>query len=158
MPRGRSGSVVRLLSQPTEVRNLYADHRANVIATTEPPAASYLRRRARETAAKEFMAEHGRGLLPTNVLPSDYVYSPHELGVAKRRARQVAAEVSAWGEPEYNVLPPAPPDTYIEYDRRGRPKSVCDRFTNMCYSIGSFFGRGGTRRIAKRSKKYSRKT
>ena len=156
MPRGRSGSVVRLLSQPTEIRELDPNHRSLTAASSESSFAAHLRRRARENAAKEFMAEHGRGLLPTNTLPSDYVYSPHELAAAKRRAKQVAAEVLAMGPPRYNGPQPAPPDTYVEYDRRGRPKSVCDRFTNMCYSIGSFF-RGGTRRIAKRSKKYSRK-
>ena len=39
---------------------------------------------------------------------------------------------------------------YFEYDQRGRPKSFCDRLSNMCYSIGGFFGRGGTRRLKRK--------
>ena len=153
----RRRSVVRLLSQP-EVEYLDPNHRAYVAATTQSPYNEARARRNRANTARNWMTVLGRGLRrdERGLLPRNLGYTPHGRGMAREQAEMLAREVAELGPPQYNVPQPAPPETYVEYDRRGRPKSVCDRFTNMCYSIGSFF-RGGTRRVAKRSKKYSRK-
>ena len=88
MSRRRSGSVVRLFSQPTAVRDLDPNHKAYVAATTQSPYNEARARRSRANTARNWMTVLGRGLRrgENEGFPDGLAYTPHGRGVARERA------------------------------------------------------------------------